>query len=72
MVKDIFNVAEQGGLFFVAPMSLQNNGRYVIRCHSKGEAQRTIQRINANKQPTPLEDETQYVRIEEVGGTPIY
>jgi hypothetical protein len=72
MMKDIFNVAEQGGLFFVAPISAQNNGRYVIQCRSKSEAQQTIRRINSNQQPTPLEDGTQYVKIEEVAGTPIY
>jgi len=72
MMKDIFNIAEQEGLFFVAPITAQNNGRYVIQCRSKIEAQQTIQRINSNQQPTPLEDETRYVKIEEVAGTPIY
>ena len=71
-MKDIFYVAEQEGLYFIAPMSAQNNGKYLIQCRSRAEADRTIREINTDRQPTPLEDESAYVKLGNIPGTPIY
>lgn len=69
---DVFQITEQGGKFYISPLSAQMNGKYLIECPSKANAKEVIQRLNNQSLQLPINENAPYNRVGEINGTPIY
>ncbi len=69
---DVFQITEQGGRFYISPLSAQMNGKYLIECPTKANAKEIIQRLNNQTLHLPIEENSPYDRVGEINGTPIY
>ena len=59
---EVFQVTEErpGGAAYVAPISKDNNGKYLIEFDSKAEAEATLAELSSGNLPTPLVDSSRY------------
>jgi hypothetical protein len=73
---EVFQVTEErpGGAAYVAPMSKENNGKYLIEFDSKAEAEAALAELSSGNLPIPLDDPSRYEvpRMHVNGVTPIF
>lgn len=69
---DVFMITEQGGKFYISPLSAHMNGKYLIECPNKTNAKEIIQRLNNQSLPLPIKKSAPYKQVGEINGTPIY
>jgi hypothetical protein len=72
LMIDVFQITEVEGKFYISPLSARMNGKYLIECPSKANAEEVRQRLLNGNLPLPIENNASYDNIGDVNGTPIY
>jgi hypothetical protein len=71
-VIDVFKIKEMEGNFYISSEIAQMNGKYLIECSSKTNAEELKQRLINRSLPLPVENNDSYDKVDVFNGTPIY
>jgi len=67
MINEVFNITRfKNGKVYISPLSMQNNGKYLIECNTEEEADNLRSRLGEGHFPTPLQDSSKYEEINKI------